>query len=296
MKAVDAFGPGLKRAARPAIQAAMRCFIFYPSPKVLVNSLPKSGTHLLANLMGRLPRMINSHLHFNSSHVIAMTQRDFPLCGDLPPVKRELCLKNLGRARNGQFVTAHLPVIPGLSNILKDSGYRHVLILRDPRDVLVSHVHFIMKEKTAGQIYRYFSQELTSFDSRLMAMIRGIYDNPDCPNILPISTKLDHFGAWRDRADVLECRYERLIGPKGGGSAEQQLAEIQRIASYVDRPILLEDAQRIATKVWSTKSRTFRNGIIGDWRDGFSEAHKDAFKEVAGDRLITWGYETDDNW
>jgi len=240
--------------------------------------------------------MMNSLLHFNSSHVIAMTQRDFPLCGDLPPVKRDLFEKNFSRARNGQFVTAHLPVIPGLSNILMASGYRHVLILRDPRDVLVSHVHFIMKEKTAGQIYHYFSQELDSFDSRLMALIRGVYGNSKCPNILSISTKMDHFGAWRSHPDVLECRYERLIGPKGGGSAEQQLAEIQRVASYVDRPILFEDAQRIAPKIWSPNSRTFRNGTIGDWRNGFSEAHKDAFKEIAGDRLITWGYESDDSW
>jgi len=41
---------------------------------------------------------------------------------------------------------------------------------------------------------------------------------------------------------------------------------------------------------------TARKGIVGDWRNHFSEAHKTRFKEVAGEVLVEAGYEHDLNW
>ena len=40
----------------------------------------------------------------------------------------------------------------------------------------------------------------------------------------------------------------------------------------------------------------FRKGIIGDWRNHFSQQNVDTFKEIAGDLLIAAGYEKDDHW
>ena len=39
-----------------------------------------------------------------------------------------------------------------------------------------------------------------------------------------------------------------------------------------------------------------RSGRPGEWRDVFTQRHKDYFKEVAGDLLISLGYERDSNW
>jgi hypothetical protein len=39
-----------------------------------------------------------------------------------------------------------------------------------------------------------------------------------------------------------------------------------------------------------------RKGIEGDWKNHFSEAHKQKFKEIAGDLLIELGYERDYRW
>jgi hypothetical protein len=43
-------------------------------------------------------------------------------------------------------------------------------------------------------------------------------------------------------------------------------------------------------------SLTFRKGRTGDWQNHFTEAHKNAFKAVAGDALIELGYEGDVGW
>jgi hypothetical protein len=40
----------------------------------------------------------------------------------------------------------------------------------------------------------------------------------------------------------------------------------------------------------------FRKGIVGDWRNHFKETHIQRFKELAGEALMEWGYETDLDW
>ena len=41
---------------------------------------------------------------------------------------------------------------------------------------------------------------------------------------------------------------------------------------------------------------TARKGVVGDWKNYFTEAHKKRFKDVAGDVLVSLGYEKDYNW
>jgi len=41
---------------------------------------------------------------------------------------------------------------------------------------------------------------------------------------------------------------------------------------------------------------TFRKGLSGEWKNLFSESHKDTFKDIAGDLLIKLGYEKDLGW
>lgn len=44
------------------------------------------------------------------------------------------------------------------------------------------------------------------------------------------------------------------------------------------------------------KGRTFRKGQSGGWREGFALEHKEAVKEVAGPLLVELGYEEDLDW
>jgi hypothetical protein len=40
----------------------------------------------------------------------------------------------------------------------------------------------------------------------------------------------------------------------------------------------------------------FRKGITGDWQNYFNKAHRQRFKELAGDWLVEMGYETGLDW
>jgi len=43
-------------------------------------------------------------------------------------------------------------------------------------------------------------------------------------------------------------------------------------------------------------SHTFRKGQVGEWKEVFTEEHKELIKSVAGKLLIDLGYETDLAW
>ena len=52
----------------------------------------------------------------------------------------------------------------------------------------------------------------------------------------------------------------------------------------------------LQTLVAEDPSSFFRKGVVGDWRNVFTERDKYVFKEEAGDLLIKLGYEEDSDW
>jgi sulfotransferase 6B1 len=61
-------------------------------------------------------------------------------------------------------------------------------------------------------------------------------------------------------------------------------------------PLSESEVTTLADQILFQKSTTFRKGQIGDWHNHFSEQHKAAFKQVAGEALIQLGYETNYDW
>ncbi len=76
----------------------------------------------------------------------------------------------------------------------------------------------------------------------------------------------------------------------------RQAEAIRRIAEFVGRPLPNAELADVALRTWSSGSSTFRIGRIGRWREVFTPAHRERFKEVANDHLIALGYEPDGDW
>jgi hypothetical protein len=77
----------------------------FKGPKVILNSLPKSGTHLIETLFFELPLM----RHYGG-RTIMINAHD------------NSCSKNLKRVekiKKGQFIPAHIQFLPILSEIIK---------------------------------------------------------------------------------------------------------------------------------------------------------------------------------
>lgn len=279
----------LRRVGVAVYGTALRLNVFLGPPRVLLNGPAKAGTHLLSDCLSLLPRMTFSGRHFTPDEFA----RTDPGRDPVPDLDVERLTRYLRRCPQGMFVTTHAGYQSALAETVGELGFRHVLLLRDPRDMAVSLVHFIVGGDWLPR-HRYFNDALRSFDDRLLAVIRGYEDGQAW---LPsVATVLDTYIPWLDRPDVLVCRFEDLVGPRGGGSADVQRAEIVRIAAFVDRPIGDDVAGQVAERMYSSSGLTFREGRAGGWRDSFSAEHRAVFKEVAGSQLVALGYERDLAW
>jgi len=279
-----------RRAVVPAYRAVARANVFLPAPRVFANSFPKGGTHLLSALLGELPRMMFSGVHCAAGDVTGGADRPEPDNMDWGGLRR-----TLGRVNRGQFMTAHFPYVEGLAQELDRLGYRSLLILRDPRDVVVSAQHYVTK-MTAHDLHRRFTEQYRTADERIAATIAGFPADEYGRGQDSIAERLERYLPWLSTPGVLVVRFEDLIGAAGGGSSERQDAAVEAVGRHVDRALRPDQVRAVAGRVWSDKSSTFREGRIGGWRDKLTPEQIALFKDVAGDQLIALGYETGRDW
>ncbi len=99
-------------------------------------------------------------------------------------------------------------------------------------------------------------------DERLMAPIKGLLATDRYRGLGSIGRRVSRYRKWTNDPNTYVCRFERLIGPRGGGSKEEQFAEIEAIATHIDRRLPAEELEQVARKAWSVRSSTFRKGAV----------------------------------
>jgi sulfotransferase 6B1 len=270
-----------RRIVVPMYRQMARTVRFYPPPRVCAISLPKSGTHLLSSLLGHLPKMMFSGLHVDLNAYLT------PGTLESSAVDVRALRGRLSSVRHGQFMTGHLPAVPELADTLHELDFATLLIVRDPRDVMVSAAHYIASDPS-HHFYRRLAP--VPFPERLSALITGFPADATSPGLPSIGDRLALYQAWLSDPGVCVVRFEDLVGPDGEGRRADQIAITQRVADWVRRPLTGEQARRIAEKIWSPRSSTFRDGRSGGWRDVFSDDHRRTFDGQAGAVMETFGY------
>ncbi len=252
-------------------------------PRLLVNGFPKSGTHLLRRTIDLLPGMVTDNLWIppqpadpqERSRALAQTER---------------LLRSVGA---GEYVMGHVWYSLEMAALLEKHGFRSVLILRDPRDVVVS-LTFHIKSWPDHRYHQHFTDVLQTDEERLMASIVGVQAVGRRP-LANIGRRLQNYLPWLHVTYNFTTRFERLVGPQGGGRAEDQLVEIEGIARHLGMNLSSEQIAGMASRLFG-QGATFRQGRIGSWKERFNEEHKAAFKRVAGEQLVELGYEPDLDW
>ena len=292
--------PRIRTAAIQAYRRAMSLNRLLPPPRMFLVGPPKSGTHLLSDCVSMLPRTTFSGRRFVLHDYLAdgedPRREPFTFAEPRPRLNVVRTTRFLQACAPGMFVTSHARWNPLLQPILEDLGYRTVFLLRDPRDIAVSLASYILREPHHN-LHRYHAQYLDNGDDRLMAVITG-FDAPDEDTWSQpsIGEDLSGYLPWMRDGRALVVRFEDLVGERGGGTADLQLSRIKAIADHLQRPVDEATAAEIAQRMYSRSSATFRKGEIGDWRNHFTDEHRDAFKKVAGDLLIQLGYEDNLDW
>jgi len=247
-------------------------------PPVIVNSFPKSGTHLL----GRIIKQLNYHeipiMVLNDNYL------DFNKNGDWnkwePIVNAGLSEKIINpkrigcpstvavsKLRMGQYFVSHLKHSTKMNKLIEKKSIKHIFIIRDLRDVICSMANYRMNLKAHAYLpnWYFYLKSLQTEDERLLTCIKGL--DRFLESYL---THLEYGWGWLTENNVLIVRFENLVGHKGGGDDDIQRKEIAKIANYLN--IDLDDTKinYLCENVWGGNTRTIDKGVIGAWIDSFS--------------------------
>jgi hypothetical protein len=164
--------------------------------------------------------------------------------------------------------------------LMHQSGYKGVFISRDLRDVIVSHAHFGIKDaKRQGKhpIYEMFDT------GDLDKVIDWLIDYAPLRYWARVG--------WRNIEGIYSVTYENLWN--------KTCVEIDNIADHLDIELT---AVQLSGAVGDFPPGNdgyeifYRQGTPGNWKEFFTEEHKEKFKRIAGDILIRDGYEKDMDW
>jgi hypothetical protein len=162
---------------------------FAPVPlaaPVFLNSIPKSGTHLLKNI---LRMFVPLEQHYRTQFIQWGNLQDHLVAFD--------------RRRN-QFSYGHLFFSD--ASAIELAGVRKILLYRDPYDWVLARARFYLSDEFDGNV-EYLKDGRLTVDELLSLMIFGIHKKaPKLADMYDLNV-----AAWLGSSDVHAVRYEELV-------------------------------------------------------------------------------------
>jgi hypothetical protein len=254
-------------------------------PILFANSFPKSGTHLLT-------QVLNGFTNFGpavDSGMPAIVTFDGRTGRQRSASEILIDLKHL---LPGDIAYGHIHSFHEAVEFMGRDGVAAFFIFRDPRDVVLSHVHYVT-EMEPGHIHnRYYTEVLQSFNERLCTSITGLSDsNLSFPDI---KARFEPYLDWLDQSQVLSLQFENFVNDRDNTLCQVYDHAIERGFPETNNRDVAIDNLRMS--IDPKRSPTYRTGKIGGWSTQFNEETKRLFKDVAGDLLIRLGYEENNDW
>jgi len=289
--------------------------------KVMSISIPKSGTHLLLKCLTLfndkklsynynystkpspqdLVKIRESNKHKPPLHYTGLF--DISKMGPLP----EGVIHRIENLHTKKLFWTHWFYTHEFENYLHNHTYANFLIIRDPRDMVVSFAQMIQK-RPENHPDLHINQQEISLENIITDLITGNkqYYVPwgvEIQQTYPMLWDLGLYNfyqryiPWAQAKNFLVVRFEELVGHHGGGSSEKQIQTIKKIGAHLGIVTTEQVTNDIIQKLFGGTS-TFREGQIGSWKNSFTPTIKEIFKQDARllQLLIDLGYEQDTNW
>ena len=236
--------------------------------KILLTSIPKAGTHLLMAVLqqytgGRL-------ISLGEGRAVDEWNRRVPLTIDFLEEKDAL-------VRPGDIMWGHVTPDAERVRFFEDRGYVIFLNIRDPRDVVCSRLNQAMGQETDQ--YHEVVASLSDTQERVDQIIRHYTTWDD----VSIGETFERYRRWEESARVTTLRYERLVGPEGGGLSGAQLSEMRKLESsfgLIGVPMIYR--RFMARRIYNGEGR------IGRHRELFTERNLTLFDEMFSQDLLDW--------
>ena len=179
-------------------------------PRVLVNSIPKSGTHLLLQIARSLPNS-RYYGHFvNWANSLTLQERS-----------QSTIMRMLSEMAPREVAGGHLYYSKEMLDFLRRKNISHWMIIRDPVDIVLSEVHYLQKMNWRHRMAKEFRGLCK--ENAIDLCVNGSKNRPDLyPNL---ETRLRPYIDWIGQESVTLVRYEDLT------NEEIRKIEIERLIS-----------------------------------------------------------------
>jgi len=278
----------IRRTIRPygkTAQAILRWkrFSFHEAPPIFGNSKPKSGSHLLLQILNGFTQIM-PYRYVDAEPIRTINKNGGRrTSGEI--------LIDLNSVTNGVIGWGYLDATKENASFLTSAGRVNYFMYRDPRDMLVSHVFFATDMNEEHGMHEYY-KSLPDFNARLNVAITGI--DRDGLKMVDVKQRYDGVFQWLAQKNVMCIRFEDLIDNRDA-TLNSMLEEVEKTGYKI--PTSREEAiSALVEAIQPGKSHTFRSGKTGGWREHFTEEHKKLFTDVAGDLLVNLGYEKSNAW
>ncbi|MEE9373995.1 MAG: sulfotransferase domain-containing protein [Saprospiraceae bacterium] len=251
------------------------------SKGIIANSFPKSGTHILTQILFLLgytqadTHLSRSLLVYGSRNII----RNIKVHGRIEKRSNNgllIDIENKDRAvkenwfishvnnklTSGKYSQGHLPYSEKLDEMLLCNDVKMLYIHRNPLDVLVSLKNYILKKKNYPN--HKMLVECKNDSERFLLLINGNNEGDNRTLMAPFFEKYKMSKRWVECDLICSVKFEKIIGSKGGGNSNDQKAELLKIIKYLGENE--RDIEQIQHNIYNPKSDTFHKGIIGQWR------------------------------
>ncbi|MCM3719142.1 sulfotransferase domain-containing protein [Fictibacillus phosphorivorans] len=245
-----------------------KCNPFY------VNTIPRSGTQLLREILLCIPRLKHDwedQFYFEEFQKMDSSYKKYS--------------ERIKQLDNNEFAIGHLYFSHYWTDLLNEIGMKRIFLYRDPRDVVVSLVYFVLNQCRTDPFYSYLTQFCSNQRERYKAIIEGFQeDHLFFPGIVSMYRQ---YMNWKNDKNTLIIRFEDLL-------SKNRRNEMERLIDY-----LIPDQQKykeeILSKMVSQVNRTDyitgKYGLIGCWKDEFDDELMERFDKLCGKVLIELGYE-----
>jgi hypothetical protein len=230
---------------------------------LFVISIPKSGTHLLLEL------------------VRAFGYGDGVVCPEEPKPGLWYCLEssNTHTSAHSFFLdTVHRSHFGNRLHPFSKSPV--IFIYRNPLDIVVSEANYYHED--GKTVFSGYLNHLC-FEERLIRLI-------DDPWLLgTIMDRVAKFAAWLDFQNVVPVSFEELVGDEGGGSRKVQRKLIWSLQLKLQVP---GDPEKFGERIFNPGSPTFIDGRIGSHKTQFTPRARRKFMSLSQDVMFKFGYDS----